>query len=912
MPTRHPHHALALRAGATALAALSCAALVALAGSVHAQPARDQAQPVPPPEEAAEEASGEGDAARERSREEREAALRQIRRPTGLEAQPAPTLPVVDALGDDEVSFASFTEPVDLQALVDFVAKRLQVNIIVADGAVTGQVVFRAPMKVKERDLIPLLQLLLEPNGYTLTRDEQIGVLVIHPTAKLPVNLGTNELSTTQVFPTPLVRPSSLQPAINALVSAESQQMRIVYVDELGVIVSTASPRQNRAIGEVIDLVISGIRGQRLHRFDLTYVAALEARQRILELIGQVGAAGTRGGAAAAGATPAAAPVAAPGGGGSMSNLSDRLVLDRMGNSLFFRGDDAEADQVRQFVELVDAPSRLIIRRYSAGPLSPVIASYGERLGLGPVSQGAAQATGAPGAAAGAPGAAQQSGTGAGSGFVTDPGDPESFTFYGTAQQHTRVEELIQEFAEQARGEILRIEFYKLRHARAAQTAETLTQLLEASGASVADSPLLPRSLSNTRGLSNFQGGSTRTGLRGARGGVRGANPATGALPSDAGASATGAEGDADALIAVEGLSITADEPNNQLIVRAPARQQATIRDIINKLDQRRPQVYIQVQIVTVNRSRDFEFGVDWALDSERLPFFTNFGVRGGTDPFADTLSASALTAGGVTAAVVRSNYIPFIINTMETKGEGRVMSMPRLLVNDNEEATIASTTDEPFATTTQTAGAPSQTGLGGTLSAGTTLNIRPQVSEAGFMVLEFEVELSSFGERPNPDLPPTRRSDNLQSIVTIPADSTVVIGGLTFEDFNSSKNQFPWLGDIPLLGYMFGSYSDGGSTRTLYVFITPRILRDPTFADLRLLTRGPMTEVEVDEALPELSPSDMPVIFDPLRQPQAPAEAYSKAPAPPRAPALPPEEEPGLPLSDPGLSRVGLADNDE
>lgn len=879
MQTRHFDPARSSRRGAASLgAALTCAALVLLAGGTHAQPAA-------PPEEAAGQNTGDAEAARERSRQEREALLNQLRSPRRAPAAaPGAQEPVQggggagdEAVGPDEFSFANFSEAVELQALVDLISKRLKLNIIIADGAVNGQVVFRAPMKVKESELLPLLQMLLEPNGYALTRDERVGALVIHPTSKLPIGLGPGELATTQVFPTPLVRPSSLQPAIQSLLSAEQQQMRIAYVDELGVIVSTASPRQNMAVGEVIDLVIRGMKGQRLHRFDLVHVAALEARQRILELVGQAsGSTGARpaGAPGTAAAQPTPSPVA--GGAGAMTNLPDRLVADRMGNSLFFRGSDGEYEQVRQYIELVDAPSRLVIRRYAAGPLSPVIASYGERLGLGPVLQGASAVTG--GQSGAAPAAGPQGGSSVGSGFATDPGDPESFTYYGTLQQHKKVEELVAEYAEQARGEVLQIKFVKLKHARAADAASILTQLLEASGSGVAENPLLPRSLTNTRGLNSFgtQSGTTSRN-RTSRGGLRGANPATGQIGGEgATAAATGDEANAADLTQVEGLSITADEPNNQLIVRAPARLQGSIKEIIDQIDQRRPQVYIEVQVVTVNRSRDFEFGVDWAIASDDIPFFTNFGIRGGANPFTPTLPASALAAAGVSAAVVRSSYIPFIINTLETKGDGRVMSSPRVLVNDNESATISSTTDEPFATTTQTAGAPSQTGLGGTLSAGTSLEIRPQVSEAGFMVLEFTVELSSFGERPNPDLPPTRRSDNLESIVTIPADSTVVIGGLTFKDFSSTKSQFPWLGDIPLIGYLFGSYSDSGSTRTLYVFITPRILRDPTFADLRLLTQGTLGEAEIDDSLPRLMPSEMPVIFSPN---QAVGQAQGGAP---------------------------------
>ncbi|TVQ33133.1 MAG: type II secretion system protein GspD [Phycisphaeraceae bacterium] len=513
-------------------------------------------------------------------------------------------------------------------------------------------------------------------------------------------------------------------------------------------------------------------------------------------------------------------------------------MLDRAGNSIIFRGDDADAAEFKRFVDLVDIPSRLIIRRYHAGRYSARIASYGDKQGLGSVS--ASGAGGAGRARAAQPDADQSAGL-IGSGFLLDAEEEGSFTYFGTRSQHDQVAALVEEFAEQVREAEMRVEFYKLKHARAADAADLINQLLDLDRAQTADSPFLPRGVE-------------------ARG-VRRIDPPQQRQPEpqptrDPDRPATRDE-DEVGLTPVEGIAIIPDEANNQLIIRAPQRQQREFVRIIDSLDQRRPQVYIEVQIVSVSASKQFDFSIDYALGNDspgNVPIFTNFGLRG--DPFTTDLP----NPSGITAAVIRSNYIPVIVNMLQTEGDGRILSTPRILVNDNEEARLDSTRDEPFATTSQVVGAPSQTGLGGTLSAGTSLSVTPQVSEAGFLILDFEVELSSFGERPNPDLPPATDRNVFSSAITIPSDSTVVVGGFTRESRTDTVNKIPLLGDIPGIGNLFRNISKMNSTQTIYVFITPRVLRDQSFTDMRLLSEGPMATMNVIDSLPPLEAALMPL----------------------------------------------------
>jgi len=723
----------------------------------------------------------------------------------------------------DTITFADFSEPIDLVALLDWMSQTLDLNFVLEDpGLGDAQVEFRAPMSIPREDLLPLFESILSLYGYAITQTDQ-GVYVVTQGARLPVQF-EGELPSTRIFSTPLIKPSALQTAItSALNQDQAASARLAAIDDLGVLISTAPGPINRTIEAIIANLIESKEGWTFTRIELTHIAATQAQQRLMELAGQV--------APQQGAQPNQ-PAGARSQSGALVTLGDRLLLDQAANALIFRGTANEAAQVRDLVEMIDTPSKLVVKRYPAGAMAPQIARIGERLQLGAV-----QTSGG-----GARGAAT---SGLGAGFELSGQDATAFTYYGTQEQHTRVEALVDEFADQARLESMVVEFYKLEHADAEEAAERLRELLELDTVDdFADSPFLPPSLEQTsqRGIQRTE---QIAGTQAARGQTQG------------GQGQEGAPGE-QTLTPVEGIQIIDDEASNQLIVRAPVRQQSEIKTIIDKLDTRQPQVYLDFVIISVSRSKDFNLTVETSFtnpDSD-VPLFTNFGL---TDPRNTVINPFT----GFTSAFIRNDYVPFVITALETKGDGRIMSQPKILVNDNEEASLNSTENEPFSQTTQTVGTPTQTSLGGTISAGTVLNVTPQISSGGFLKLEFEIESSSFDRSSQqPNLPPPTTSDVISSVVTVPSGSTVVIGGLVTKDTGDSVSQIPFFGDLPLIGPLFQSRTEEDNIRTLYVFITPRILRDENFADLRLISEGPLADADVEPLAPELEPVSIPLIL--------------------------------------------------
>ncbi len=790
------------------------------------------------------------------------------------EAQPQRGGPV----SDEMVQISAASEPVFIEPLVDFVAKELDINIVSDPGLADQTVIFNGGLSVPRDELLTLLSMLLEQRGYAITADRP-GWYVIKQAGNLPVIFGTGPLSTTRVIPTPMIRPSSLQDAVSkALGVTDGQAGRVAFIDELGVMIVTNTPRNIQAVEDLVAAVTIERDRLVLHRFELMNLSADVAREKILSLL-----AGVQGGQARAQSQPlgegAQRGAVQVGGGqsGTLSNLPERLFVDAESNAVIFRGSAAEAASLIELISVIDVPSRLIATRYPVGPAATQIAQFGERRGLGSVTSMGSNQTGRSTSFGGnfnanqARGVQNQQGNN-GSGFVIED-NLEAFVYFGTKSQHAQVQSLVDAFAEQARGARIVVEFYKLKHADAEQVAELLNALIQDPQNRTGESPFLPVA-----------------GASGSR------NRPTIPSPIDlqVGENADGGEGDGAALTPTSELSIEPDIARNQIAVRAPARQQREIAKIIEKLDLRRPQVYIEVQIVSVTANDDFRFAIESQFTPGQSVLFTNFGLTTVPDGGTATTPRQVNPAlRGFTSAIIESDYVPFVINAFQEIGDTRIISSPRVLVNDNEEASVDSLREVPYAETTQNSSTTS-TSQGGTVEAGTSLSVTPQISDAGMLNLTYELELSDFEGQGSDGLQPPKQTENYAGVVTLPSDATMVVGGLVRERTAKVVQQVPFIGDIPIIGEFFKSTVENKSQATIYVFVTPRIVRDPTFTDLRLLTEGPMTRVNLDGDLPELEPVFMPTsgaVVSPKQELEPPELVPVEEPSPTEPTAMGPKK---------------------
>ncbi len=307
-----------------------------------------------------------------------------------------------------------------------------------------------------------------------------------------------------------------------------------------------------------------------------------------------------------------------------------------------------------------------------------------------------------------------------------------------------------------------------------------------------------------------------------------------------------------------DAMLVTHENTNTIMVLAEPARQQF-YADMIKQLDKRRPQVMIELTLVAFSTSDGKSVGVEISRtgdddDEPRILSFSSFGLADSTDP-ADLLAASGLGFNGV---ILSEDVANVVLRALKTDGESRVLSTPKLLVNDNAQGGLSSTLSIPFLSINNIDSVTTQS-VGGDSDAGTTISLTPQISEGDHIQLTYEIEFSSFGEGGSDTLPPPKSSQNINSVITIPDGHTVVIGGLSSKDFGDSVSRVPFLGEIPLLEYLFSSRSESNSETTFFVFIKPIILRDNGFEVLEH-----MTQADLDRAgLPGDYPPSKPLMME-------------------------------------------------
>jgi type II secretory pathway component GspD/PulD (secretin) len=788
------------------------------------------------------------------------------------------------AFGEAETIELAFAEAVSLDQLVDVISEALEINIFAAPGLENESVIIKAPIEIPKDELLKLLSVLLDDRGFVLQEGDD-GLLRINRAGQMSIRVGEGPLSTTRVIPTPNLRPSGLQQMLQNVLTGGSnpstpggaggQGVNITPLDELGVIVASGSATRLDNVQRLIDLLVEAAEDQRLHLLPVTNVAASFARERMIELQGQLVSA-----AGAAQAPQAPRPGAdVRSASGSLSRLAERLYV-HSGNSLLFRGTRAELSDVENLLRIVDQVSPLIAKRYQTGAVTEEVVRAAEALGLGASerienvqNQGLRQQFGQQGRL---PQTAEATGIGD-SRFVVDS-DNGTLIYFGTPEQHERVQELVQQFRRDMIDNGTQIRVYKLLYASADAPGggggggATLGGGTDGEGrtgnVSVSVQP-------NERGVAEIlqdliqdpqearvEGrfvSPTRQG-----GGVSAAEDAILAQQAAEFDGSPAADLLEDALggtrlvATEENTVIVPDGARNQVIIKAPALAHRQFEAIIAQLDRRQPQVQVEVRIVSLTTNDGFDWSTAYDFNVGDFNLSGLFGAAAGTDDIVDTIQVPAPTPG-LTLGLINSDYVPFAINTLETLGDTEVTSTPSVLTNDNATASFVSEQEVPFAETTVNANTQT-TSQGGVSTAGTILDVTPRISGAGEVTLALNIELSDFLDAPTGNLAPPAQRDQFTSQVTLPTNSTIVIGGFRLRRRDRTEAGIPLLMDIPLLGNLFKDVSTSTSDRTIFLFITPRIIEETDNVSLRLLSEGPLKVAGYDDGMPTYEPRLIPV----------------------------------------------------
>jgi general secretion pathway protein D len=317
---------------------------------------------------------------------------------------------------------------------------------------------------------------------------------------------------------------------------------------------------------------------------------------------------------------------------------------------------------------------------------------------------------------------------------------------------------------------------------------------------------------------------------------------------------------------------VQADPATNSLIITAPDGMYKQLRAVIDQLDGRRAQVYIEAMIVEVSENKLAQAGIQWqgALGNENSK---NIGVLGtnlatGTIPGVGTLSAAG-TSGSIT---VPSGFniglvhkystgaygLAALASFLQTNADGNILSKPNMIALDNEEAKIVVGQNVPFVTGQYTNSSSGNANPFQTVErkdVGLTLRIKPQVGEGGTVRMTVFQEKSSVDQASK--TAPTGLITNKSSIettVVIDDGSTLVLGGLLQDQVNDGVTKVPFLGDVPVLGNLFKTRSRERSKTNLMVFLRPVVIRDQAGSNSVTLDRYEYMQQRVVDTQPEKS----------------------------------------------------------
>lgn len=338
---------------------------------------------------------------------------------------------------------------------------------------------------------------------------------------------------------------------------------------------------------------------------------------------------------------------------------------------------------------------------------------------------------------------------------------------------------------------------------------------------------------------------------------------------------------------------IQADSSTNALIITAPDHVFNMLRGVIDKLDIRRAQLYIEALVAEVSTDKASEFGIQWqdlqslGGNSNNIRSFsgTKFSTNGAsiTSVAQNVGSASNGLNIGLFKGQINVPGLGTITNlgvlahALESDANANILSKPNLLTLDNEEAKIVIGQNVPFIT-----GQYAQTS-GGSINpfqtierkdVGLTLKVKPQISESDTIKLQIYQEVSSVSDSAN-SAGITTNKRSIETSVMVDDGNIIVLGGLIEDRITETINKVPLLGDIPVLGNLFKTQGREHKKTNLMVFLRPYVMRDGNAANT--ITNDRYEYIRNQEALVSPKPNWILPDFPVVEMPDIDKKLYTK-----------------------------------
>jgi general secretion pathway protein D len=284
-------------------------------------------------------------------------------------------------------------------------------------------------------------------------------------------------------------------------------------------------------------------------------------------------------------------------------------------------------------------------------------------------------------------------------------------------------------------------------------------------------------------------------------------------------------------------VKITADKATNSLIIMADKEDYPILEKVIAKLDIPRSMVYIECLIMEVNVNKGLNIGTEWRvgneIDNNSKILFSGFSQAAAPNfspnpnGFSVGVMGKAISIGGLTFPSVGA-----VAQAYRNDKDVHILSTPQILTTDNEEASITVGKNIPYQTRSAAEDATETYSSYEYKDVGIALKITPQISKGNLVRLNVHQKVTKLDtvNQNSPDRPTTYKREIMTTII-VEDKNTIVIGGLIDTSFSEITTKVPCIGDIPVLGFLFKKVSKGDDKTNLYVFLTPKVIKNPVQA---------------------------------------------------------------------------------
>mgnify|MGYP001567974159 FL=1 len=277
------------------------------------------------------------------------------------------------------------------------------------------------------------------------------------------------------------------------------------------------------------------------------------------------------------------------------------------------------------------------------------------------------------------------------------------------------------------------------------------------------------------------------------------------------------------------------DERTNKIVITDYPEKIIEIAALMKAFDEKTPQVLIDAQIIEVRPSNKFEMGVDWDFWIEK-----NFKLASSL-PIS---TSGRLVVGTPSVAPTQKGDYKAILDLLRTIGNTKILSSPRIMALNNQEAMIMVGSKEAYASTTTV------TGDGGTVTTaenitfvdvGIKLHVTPTINRENFVTMKIKPEVSSVGSEyltAKGETIPEISTSEAETTVMVKDGVTVIIGGLKKDEKYKTQKEIPFIAKIPLVGLLFRNLSEERKNTELVILLTPHIMSGESsfteFSDIR------------------------------------------------------------------------------